>query len=278
MGFSVPGILSGAKNFVCGVAQDGENFARALAGAGGAVVNKALDVGVPLAGTLIEDGCNLIPKPVVNAALGGVERGVDAGAFVVQHTPGIPSKAKSLAGDLARVNLQGVADTSGLKGDWGSLYYDWLFEMTPASLGKWDTVIINGQVFDRCTFTDLSYASDLSKLGPQQDAARLLTANGPPQVGDTVTIQWQYTGEGTSESGTEYGLVRDGKGNPQLFDAQGKPYDPSSGEPHGPLHYVARGGHYGTMENFIGSYTVTAKVVGVDQQTGQATLRVHHHQ
>jgi nucleoid-associated protein YgaU len=275
MGFSVGDVFSGIRTTVEGVVDKGKAFENALANAGKQGVDKVLDVAVPVAGTVTKKIYDDIPPPVVNAALSGVEKGVDAGASIVQHIPSAPQGVKKLAGDLAQVDLHQITDNTGadgkpLEADWGALTYDWFFEKKPAALGNWDTITKDGQTFSRCTFTDLSYARDLSKLDNQKAAKNLLFGDGGPYVGKEVNIQWQYTGQGTREGGLQFGLLNKDGRRIGVTDDTTRATDATPAQVDG--HYTSQGGHYGTLESFMGSYDTNAKVVDVDKD-GNATVR-----
>ena len=256
MGIDVGNLVSGFKTAAGDVVHEGEDLEKKLVETAKKMAAKALDKAVPKAGQIVENIGNHIPTKVVNAALGGAEKAIGAGAFIVEHTPGMPQKVKNLASDLSKVDLKDFTDNTlpdgkKAKGDWGALACDWFFEMKPQSLGKWDTVTIDGQKFNQCTFTDLSYASDLSQLQTQQAAKNLLFQNGTSQVGAQVNMQWQYTGQGTEKGGIPFTVQ-----------------DPKAGQ----HYYVAQGGLYGTIESFLGSYDTTAKVVSVGSN-GNVTIQ-----
>ena len=156
------GIISG-RHDVADRGKDIVDRGKAFAGhvadaakdAGEGAINKALPV-------VATAGDRVVPDGAPHVALGGFEKAVDAGAFAVNHTPGVPGNVKQAALRLGQVNFQGSVDTSGTKADWGRLFGDWFFERKPESLGTWGQVTVDGQQHYGVRVTDMSYARDLA--------------------------------------------------------------------------------------------------------------------
>lgn len=137
--------------------------------------------------------------------------------------------------DLTRVDWMGPFNTTGLKADWGRMFFIWFCELSPADLGIWSR---NG---DAATVTITEgtgpeYIYDLRNKPYHLRAMNQFRAEYPDfeslEVGNHTRSGFRFTGEGTAT------------------------------------------GNYNQLEWFLGSYGIDIEVVGVNHDTKQVFVRV----
>ncbi|MBX7096633.1 MAG: hypothetical protein K1X89_02880 [Myxococcaceae bacterium] len=183
---------------------------------------------------LAYDGASaLLPKGSVPKLLKGAEVAVDVVTKPIALVAGDTAVGK-FADKLGKVDLEGIARTDGLKGDWGKLWGTWLFEGKPKDLGVWSKDKKGGDVV---TVTDPTYTGDLAKQQTQKDAEAAFLAKYPnPKPGDVLDPagKFVFAGPDTAENSDK---------------------------------------KYNALEWFLGSYSTKVECTGTDPKTGKPQLQ-----
>jgi LysM repeat protein len=277
MGISIDGIMSSARDRAGDIIDQGQQFAREVANAGGrvvetgrkaaaAVTHGAITTGRDTSGAAVERISEALPDGTVTSGLGIVEVGIDIATAPLRPLapdnevadPNLPQRVGRLANSLSNIDFESWTDSEDLQGDWGRLWQDWFFERRPEALGEWSTVVDDdGQIYDKVVITETSYTQDLAEREFQQSlTTKFFETYTNPEVGDAFGPSWWvYTGPGTSEDGS-----------PPSLD-ESKP-NPTDGNP----TFTGGGGVFSAVEGFLGSYRTAIEVVHVDPATGNVTL------
>lgn len=124
-----------------------------------------------------------------------------------KFSPTNRQKAAEVATDLSQVDWTAVFDTTGLQGDWASLFAVWFFEQSPPDLGVWEggSVTISEETArGRFLINDLKsrpqYQTGLERFRQKFPTVETI------KPGDNHGHSFVFTGPGTAEKG-KYTIV-----------------------------------------------------------------------
>jgi hypothetical protein len=158
-------------------------------------------------------------------------------------------KAQTLVRKLTEVDYGAIVDMEGLEGDWGALFWAWVYEASPLEIGEWSDTTPS-DIAEMANWSDTNipivtitsggYVHDIkSRVHYHKTMDKFIAnhcADGKVEVGDFSTGGFTFTGPGSANEDTE---------------------------------------DYQAMEWFLGSYDIRITAIAVDQANRSVTVRVN---
>ncbi len=115
----------------------------------------------------------------------------------------LPPVQRQIIENLLNVQWLAPFDSTGLEGDWYGLYWAWVLDLRPSSIGTWSAGP-NGE--PQVTITSQGYINDLKKKPAYQDAKSAFKKKYPSiyqtYIGAQATSSFGFSGPGSAGQGS----------------------------------------------------------------------------